>query len=106
MKGNVKAPPQTPQPTSSSDAPTSDDTRPYVLICGNRLEVPEAYPKGTEGWLVNDQQFIYLFIQELAQFLAKDIRDTCARNSNPRAKPKPSDTKTVVIYKQVFANFL
>ena len=32
VKGNVEAPPQTPQSTSSSNPPTSDDARPYVLI--------------------------------------------------------------------------
>ena len=42
VKGNVKAPPQTPQSTSSSNPPTSDDARPYVLIRGKRVEVPEA----------------------------------------------------------------
>ena len=58
VKGNVKAPPQTPQSTSSSNPPTSDDARPYVFIPGKLFEVPEAYPKGAEGRLVNDKQFI------------------------------------------------
>ena len=54
VKGNVKAPPQTPQFTASSDPPPpgGDGPRPYVLICGKRVEVPEAYPKGVEGPLV------------------------------------------------------
>ena len=30
----------------------------------------------------------------------------CARNSNPRAKPRLSATKTALIYKHVFADFL
>ena len=46
------------------------------------------------------------FIQELEELLAKDIRNTCARNMNPRAKPKESDTKSDLIYKRVFADFL
>ena len=54
-KGNVKAPPQTPQSTSSSNPPTSDDAHPYVFIRGRLVEVPEAYPEGAEGRLVNDQ---------------------------------------------------
>ena len=54
VKGNVEAPPQTPQSTSSSNPPTSDDARPYVFICGKLVEVPEAYPKGAEGRWVND----------------------------------------------------
>ena len=73
-----------------------------MLIGGKHLEVPEAYPKGAEGRLVNDQQFI----QELEQFLSKDICDACAWNNNPRAKPKPSDPKTALIYKCGFTNFL
>ena len=60
VKGNVKAPPHTPQSTSSSNPPlpTSDDACPYVFIGGKLVEVPEAYPKGTKGQLVNDQRFI------------------------------------------------
>ena len=77
VKGNVKAPPHTMQPTSSSNSPTSD-ARPYVFIRGKLFEVPEAYPKGAEGRLVNNQQFI----RELEELLAKDIRDACARNTN------------------------
>ena len=62
-----------------------------VHMCSSvgSVEVPEAYRKGADGRSVNDQQFI----QELEQFLAKDIRDACARNSNLRAKPKPLNTK-------------
>ena len=52
VKGNVNAPPQTPESTSSSNPPTSDDARPYVFIHGKLVEVPEAYPKGVEGQLV------------------------------------------------------
>ena len=79
IKGNVKAPPQTPQSTSSCNPPTSDDVRPYVLIRRKRAEVPEAYPKGSEGWLVNDQRFI----QELEELLAKDFRDAlCAEQQS------------------------
>ena len=65
--------------------PPSDDARPYVLIRGKCLEAPEAYPKGGEGRLVNDQRLL----QAMEQFLAKDIHDACARNNSPHAKPKP-----------------
>ena len=78
-----KAPPQTPQSTSSSEPPTSDDARPYVFIRGKLFEVLEAYPKGAEGRLVNDKQLI----RELEELLVKDIRNACARNTNLRAKP-------------------
>ena len=102
VKGNVKAPPQTLQSTSSSNPPTSDDARPYVFTRGKLFEVPEAYPKGAEGRLVNDKRFI----RELEELLVKDIRNASARNTNPRAKPKASDTKSDLIYKRVFGDFL
>ena len=73
-----------------------------MFICGKLFEVPEAYPKGAEGRLVNDKRFI----REVEELLAKDIRNACARNTNPRAKPKASDTKSDLICKCVFANFL
>ena len=41
VKGNVKALPPTPQFTPSSNPPTSDDARPYVLIREKRVEVPK-----------------------------------------------------------------
>ena len=77
--------PPTPHSSTSSNPTTSYDSRAYVLIRGKRVEVPEAYPKGTEGGLVNDQQCI----QDLDRLLVKDIRDACARNNNPCAKPNP-----------------
>ena len=73
-----------------------------MFIRGKLFEVPEAYPKGAEGRLVNDKQFI----RELEELLVKDIRNARARNTNPRAKPKASDTKTDFIYKCVFGDFL
>ena len=107
MKGNVDPPPRPPPPIpqsfASSKPPASDDARPYgLLICGKRFEVPEAYSKGAEGQLVNDQQFIH----EHEKYVVKDIRGTCARFKDPRAKPKSSDTKSDSIYEHVFANFL
>ena len=73
-----------------------------MFIRAKRVEIPEAYPKGAEARLVNDQ----LIIRGLEECLAKDTRDTCAPNTNPRAKPKASDTKTALIYKRVFGDFL
>ena len=102
VKGNVKAPPQTPQSTSSSNPPISDDARPFVYIRGKLFEVLEEYPKGAEGRLVNDQRFI----RELEELLANDILDACVRNTNPHAKLKASDTKYDLIYKRVFVHFL
>ena len=51
---------------------------------------------------MNDQQFI----REPEELRAKYIRDACARNTNLRAKPKASDTKTTLIYKRVSGDFL
>ena len=73
-----------------------------MFIRGKLFEVPEAYPKGAEGRLVNDKQFI----RESEELLAKDIRNACAWNTNPRAKPKALDTKSDLIHKRVFADFL
>ena len=73
-----------------------------MFIRGKLFEVPEAYPNGAEGRLVNDQRFI----RELEELLAKDIRNACVRNTNPRAKPKALDTKFDLIYKRVLAEFL
>ena len=64
--------------------------------------MPEAYPKGAEGRLVNDKRFI----RELEELLVKEIRNACAPNTNPCAKPKASDTRSDLIYKRVFADFL
>ena len=104
VKGNVKAPPRPlfEQSTSSFNPPTSDDARPYVFIRGKLFEVPEAYPKGAEGRLVDNKRFI----RELEELLVKDIRNACARNTNPRAKPTASDTKSDLIDKRVFGDFL
>ena len=51
---------------------------------------------------MNDQQII----QELEKYLGKDIRDACAWNNNSCAKRKSRDTKSDLMYKRVFANFL
>ena len=51
---------------------------------------------------MNDQQLI----EELENYLVKDICDARARNNNPRSKPKSSNTKSNLIYKPVFADFL
>ena len=98
MKGNVGAPqqPRSPLPLL---------TPPRVMTpvhAWKRFKVREAYPKGSEGWLVNDQRFI----EELEKYLVKDIYDTCVQNKNPRAKLKSSDTNSNLIYKRVFADFL
>ena len=71
VEGNVDAPPQTPHSSDSSHPTTHDDTRPYVLMCGERFRVPERYTKGAEGRLVNNQKFI--------DDLTKDLREIPVR---------------------------
>ena len=71
-----------------------------MLIRGKRVKDPEVYPKGAEGRLLNDERFI----DGVKSFPAKDNRDTCAGNNNPRAKPRTSDTKSALMYKRVFAD--
>ena len=51
---------------------------------------------------MNDQRFI----QELEDFLSKDICDACAQNSNPHAKPKPSSMKSALIFQACVCRFL
>ena len=106
MQGHVYAAPANPANLYLFYPPppthTHDDARPHMLVHGKRLEGPETYPKGTEGRLVNDQQFI----GDLNKYLVKDIRDACARNNNPRAQAKSPDTKSDLIYKCVVAKFL
>ena len=51
---------------------------------------------------MNDKRFI----PELEELLVKDIRNAYTQNTNPRAKPKASDTKSDLIYKRVFGGFL
>ena len=102
VKDNVDPTPPPPHSSAPSNPAPCDDSRPYVLIRGKRFYVPEGYPKGAEGRLVNDQQFI----DDLTNMFVKDIREACARNTNPRAKPKSSDTKSDLIFKRVFADYL
>ena len=94
--------PTTPQPSASSHPSTGDAARPNVLIYGKRFKVPEPYPKGSKGWLVNDQRVI----EEIEKYLVKDICDAFVRNSFPRAKPKSSYTKSNLIYRHVFTDLL
>ena len=45
-----------------------------------------------------------LLIRQLEEFIVKDFRDACARNTNLCAKPKASDTKTTWNHDRVFGN--
>ena len=51
---------------------------------------------------MNDKKFM----DELNQYLGEDNRGTCVQNSNVRAKPKSSSTKSDLMHKRVFADFL
>ena len=47
-----------------------------------------------------------MFINDLNKDIKKNLYEACARNTNPRAKPKSSDSKSGMIYKRAFADFL
>ena len=65
-----------------------------------RFEVPEVYSKGGEARLANEQRLI----DDLNKHLVKDIHHACVRNTNPRAKPKPLDTKAGLVCKHVLTS--
>ena len=82
--------------------PTEEDTRPKVLIRGEWRKVPDGYPADASGQLERDR----LFINDLSKQLVAEFRTACQFNPNPGAKPKSSDTKTDLIYKHAFCNYL
>ena len=86
----------------SMATPTEEDTRPKVLIRGEWRKVPDGYPADASGQLERDQ----LFINDLSKQLVVELRAACQFNPNPGAKPKSSDTKTDLIYKRAFCNYL
>ena len=98
---SVESPEARPQP--SVDTPTEEeDTRPKVLIREEWRKVPDGYPADASGQLECDQ----LFIDDLCKQLVKELRTACQLNPNPGAKPKSGDTKTDLIYKRAFCNYL
>ena len=98
---SVESPEARPQP--SVDTPTEEeDTRPKVLIRGEWRKVPDGYPADASGQLERDQ----LFIHDLCKQLVAELRAACQLNANPGAKPKSGDTKTDLIYKRAFCNYL
>ena len=65
--------------------------------------VPRSKALGTSGTAgVSSHSGPLLFLSPVV----KDIRGACARNNNPRAKPKSSDTKSNLIFMCAFADFL
>ena len=86
----------------SMATPTEEDNRPKVLIRGEWRKVPDGYPVDASGQLEHDQ----LFINDLSKQLVAELRAACQFNPNPGAKPKSSDTKTDLIYKRAFCNYL
>ena len=98
---SVESPEARPQPSMAT--PTEEeDTRPKVLICGEWRKVPDGYPADASGQLERDQ----LFIDDLSKQLVAELRAACQFNPNPGAKPKSSETKTDLIYKRAFCNYL
>ena len=85
----------------SMATPTEEDTRPKVLIRGKWRKVLDGYPRDAFGQPERDQ----LFINELAKQLVAELRAACQLNPNV-ARPKSNDTKTDLIYKCAFCNYL
>ena len=97
---SVESPDARPQPSMAT--PIEEDTRPKVLIRGEWCKVPDGYPVDASGQLERDQ----LFINDLSKPLVAVLRAACQFNPNPGAKPKSRDTKTDLIYKRAFCNYL
>ena len=91
---SVESPEARPQP--SVDTPTK------VLIRGEWRKVPDGYPADACGQLERDQ----LFIDDLCKQVVPESPAACQLNANPGAKPKSGDTKTDLIYKRAFCNYL
>ena len=89
----MESPEAKPQPSMATTS--EEDTRPKVLIRGEWRKV--RYPGDASGQLERDQ----LFVKDLAK-----LRAACQLNPNPGATPKSSDTKTDLIYKHAFCNYL
>ena len=82
--------------------PTEEDTRPKVLTRGEWCKVPDGYPADASGQLERDQ----LFIHDLSKQPVAKLRAGCQFNPNAGPKPKSGDTKTDLIYKLAFCNYL
>ena len=95
---SVESPEARPQPSMAT--PIEEDARPKVLIRGEWRK--DGYPRDASGELECDQ----LFINDPAKQLVAELRGACHLNPNPGAKAKSSDTKTDVIYKRAFCNYL
>ena len=64
--------------------------------------MPDGYPGHASGQLEPDQ----LFLSDLAKQLVAELRAACHLNPYSGAKPKSSGTKTDLIYKCAFCNYL
>ena len=95
-----ESPEARPQPSMAT--PTEEDTRPKVPIRGEWCKVPDGYPADASGQVERDQ----LLINDLSKQLVAELRAACQINPNLGAKPKSSDTKTDLIYKRAFCNYL
>ena len=86
----------------SMATPTEEDTCPKVLIRGEWRKVPDSYLADASDQLERDQ----LFINDVSKQLVAELHAACEFNPNPGAKPKSGDTKTDLIYKRAFCNYL
>ena len=98
---SVESPEARLQP-SVDTATEEEDTRPKVLIHGEWRKVPDGYPSNASGQLERE----HFFLDDLCKQLVKELRAACQLKPNPGAKPKSGDTKTDLIYKRAFCNYL
>ena len=96
----MESPEAKPQPSMAT--PTEEDTCPKVLIRGEWRKVPDGYPADASCQLERDE----LFINDPCKHLVVELCAACQFNPNTGAKPKSSDTKTDLIYKRAFCNYL
>ena len=99
-KQSVESPEARTQPSMAT--PTEEHTCPKVLIRVEWRKVPDGYPRNASGQLEPDQ----LFINDLAKQLVAELRAACQLHPNPGAKPNSSDTRTDLIYKRAFCNYM
>ena len=64
--------------------------------------MPDGYRRDASDQLEEDQ----LFINDLAKQVVPELRAAYQLSPNRGAKPKSSDTKTDLIHKRAFCNYL
>ena len=81
---------------------TEEDTHPKVINHGEWCEVLDSCPKDASGQLERDQQPT----NEVTKQLVVELHMAYQLKTSSSAKPKSADTKTDLIYKRAFYNYL